>query len=571
MDPVGQDRNSTPETADSPHILDQYEIDQDGKDQDEARQKTLCFTVRFRRPWSGAPSPHASTQCFSQQGISITFQDTYMLEDISPLSIKLRDSHHLDFGHALFDPTENPDHEIFVIESAIDLFRPPDSSPHVLWSWRQCPALIWSSSRSRCLVVVGLLALLLLLVIVGAVLASHLRISSYLSRPLERSPQSNQRVHVQHAALTLVDDITQILHLYVETPLPFFVGVQDLVDRHYLIDGNTPRPPTRATPSPDSNITARVFLGHVFYSINQLCDTVQDWMALSRPAPPGKEDLALLCLGLRRAVADLSPLWSEASTTLALSWLSSFELVSFYFQEAVKAVLLPLDINVDPATTPTTCFYNYTSNTFIRQIYTHLFSSSPIVMSIYEAAEQLVELSDALLAVITSGSLLVDILSKGDVITRSRHIRTDAPRGWFAASPPRSRTDQALSLIAPAYDEVAPLLRTAVSATWAVSATRERLQGLVEAFEGLGNRTRALCSAPVPVACGDDNSEWWRGLPWVSETAGDDGRLIRTFWYLPRAKEWPSLLSWGCAKLRQTQMEWKWAVLETERYWHGKL
>ncbi|KAK1570208.1 uncharacterized protein LY79DRAFT_707563 [Colletotrichum navitas] len=123
-------RSATPKTADSPHILDQDEIDQD-----EAPQKTLCFTVRFGRPWSDAPSSHPSTQSFGRQGISITFQDTYMLEDISHLSITLRDSHHLHFEHDLFDPTASQDHDVFVVESAIDLVRPLDSPPRVLRSW----------------------------------------------------------------------------------------------------------------------------------------------------------------------------------------------------------------------------------------------------------------------------------------------------------------------------------------------------------------------------------------------------------------------------------------------------
>ncbi|GKT68734.1 hypothetical protein ColTof4_01157 [Colletotrichum tofieldiae] len=77
-----------------------------------------------------------------------------------------------------------------------------------------------------------------------------------------------------------------------------------------VVDGTLSSPndaEARLTPPhPGGNITARVFLSHVFNATSQLCDAVPDWLVLSRSAPP--EDVALLCLGLQCAVAELSTL-----------------------------------------------------------------------------------------------------------------------------------------------------------------------------------------------------------------------------------------------------------------------
>ncbi|GKT61044.1 hypothetical protein ColTof3_08383 [Colletotrichum tofieldiae] len=260
-----------------------------------------------------------------------------------------------------------------------------------------------------------------------------------------------------------------------------------------VVDGTLSSPndaEARLTPPhPGGNITARVFLSHVFNATSQLCDAVPDWLVLSRSAPP--ED-------------------REASTTLALSWFSSFELITFYLGETIKAMPSPSQSAIDTATTALArCFYNQTSYTFVRKAHTHLFSTRiqerpPFAAFLYDDAGQVAEVSNTLLAVITSGSLLLRILSKGNIVLQSRQIQngTRDARSWTSAQ-------LAFALIAPAYDEAAPLFHTAVSATRVVSVTQAKLRGLIDASEELGNRTGALCSGPTPVTCGEDDGEWF--------------------------------------------------------------
>ncbi|KAL0929286.1 uncharacterized protein CTRU02_215739 [Colletotrichum truncatum] len=119
--------------------------------------------------------------------------------------------------------------------------------------------------------------------------------------------------------------------------IPFFVGVQDLIDRNSFKDDNVPRR--------GANITTRFFLSHVYTVSTQLCDAAPDGLSLSLAELP--EDIALLCHGLYDAVANLFSLWAAASATLAISWLSSFELTICYLREAIRTSPPPLDIDAD--------------------------------------------------------------------------------------------------------------------------------------------------------------------------------------------------------------------------------
>ncbi|KAE9567203.1 hypothetical protein CGMCC3_g16660 [Colletotrichum fructicola] len=78
----------------------------------------------------------------------------------------------------------------------------------------------------------------------------------------------------------------------------------------------------------------RMFLSHVYTASIQLFETTQKYLDLSHTELP--EDADLLCCGLCDAVTDLSSLWGEASTTLAILWCLSFELATFCFREAME-------------------------------------------------------------------------------------------------------------------------------------------------------------------------------------------------------------------------------------------
>ncbi|KAK1977569.1 hypothetical protein LZ30DRAFT_784782 [Colletotrichum cereale] len=569
--------------------------------------RALRLTLQFH--------PHARA---TRQTVDLLFDDDFVPSLTDALVLRIRYDGSVGYSYDnLVTNAEQESADMCVIADAVNLFCPNRLLP---W-WQTCFTPTTFNSLPplhHLLLLLLLLAIAVAIAIIAYIALDHPHLllppatpeteptcvcpaGSHQSSPSPPSPPPV--VHVRHAPIPLFDELVALLRHYIDLPTVITVSAQNVVERHYQVNPMQFTFNITDKTEPAAQTSVDIFMADLFHTTETLCRATSSWLIYSGDSDPREEDIRLLC----RTTASSSNFfvvrdqWTTVTSMLTFSWADNPRLPISFLLRAFQEYDRVAAANASPADhgqsfhhdqhPPPHAFNNQTSYNLLWAVNAHFFtdlgSPAPFATVVYDMSKEIKLLGKVMADHMHSLDMLIDLLREHRIMeaaqNRGGQQSEQVRRRWFAG-PTATPAESALDEFNDSYNRTIRLRNTQSTLIWMVGFTGRQMGGLCNELERIGNYTSALLatsdsginrSSASSNSNSDDNDEnWWRGLPWVTEAreagGGPDAALVRTYWYLPAVggtiTTLTGLANWMTHETARTVGHWRW-ITAADRAW----